>query len=115
MRREFSKAVRAAAFQRAGGRCEGCGAKLMPGRFAYDHVLPDALGGDPTLENCQVLCSGGRATCHGIKTAERDVPATAKADRIREKHLGIRRPKSALSGGRWKRRMDGTTVERTER
>lgn len=114
-RREFPKAVRAAAFLRANGYCEECGAKLLPGRFAFDHRLPDGLGGEPTLENCQVLCSGGRATCHGSKSADIDVPAIAKADRIREKHLGIRRSNTPLSGGRWKRRMDGTVVERNTR
>lgn len=118
MRREFPKAVRAAAFLRSKGHCEECGTKLLPGRFAYDHVLPDGLGGEPTLENCAVLCSGGRATCHGIKTAERDVPATAKADRIREKHLGIRKPKRPFPGSRAdtrRRRMDGEVVERNQR
>lgn len=116
-RREFPKAVRAAAFLRSKGYCEECGTRLLPGRFAYDHVLPDSLGGKPTLENCAVLCSGGRATCHGIKTADRDIPMIAKADRIREKRLGLR-PRSPFPGGKqskWKRKVSGEVVERNTR
>jgi len=86
MRREFSAKVRVAAFKRAGGSCEGCTAKLYTGKFAYDHRIPDQLGGEPTLENCQVLCSA----CHGEKTAGQDVPRIAKAKRNEAKHLGAR-------------------------
>jgi 5-methylcytosine-specific restriction protein A len=58
-RREFPPKVRLAAFQRANGHCEDCRARLAPGRFAYDHIVPDALGGEPTLDNCMVLCRDG--------------------------------------------------------
>lgn len=88
MRREFSAKVKADAFTRAAGRCEGCTARLFVGKFAYDHVIPDAMGGEPTLENCKVLC----LACHGEKTAGVDVPAIAKVKRIRQRHLGIKRP-----------------------
>lgn len=93
-RREFPKIVTLKAWERSGGHCEKCTAKLMPGRFQYDHIVPDALGGEPTLDNCQVLCSA----CHGEKTAGRDVPAVAKSNRVRAKFLGLASPKRRLSG-----------------
>ena len=70
MRREFTARVKVQAYERSGGRCEACGAALMPGRIHYDHVVPDALGGWPTIENCAVLCTA----CHGAKTTRQDVP-----------------------------------------
>lgn len=88
MRREFPTKVMVAAFERAAGKCESCGARLSPGKFAYDHVIPDALGGSPTIENCAVLCSA----CHGAKTARQDVPQIAKMKRQRAVHLGIKKP-----------------------
>jgi 5-methylcytosine-specific restriction endonuclease McrA len=82
--------VKLAAFERAGGHCEKCTARLYAGKFHYDHVLPDWLGGTPTLENCAVLC----VACHGEKTTQEDRPRIDKAKRQRAKHLGVRRPSS---------------------
>lgn len=103
MRREFSKKVKAAAFLRANGHCEECGAVLRPGKFAYDHHNPDGLTGKPTLENCRVLCT----PCHSEKTHKRDRPRIRKAQRREEKHvMGIRNP-SKFRG--W-RKMNGEIV-----
>ena len=88
-RRPFPTKVMVAAFDRAKDHCEGCGAPLRVGRFHYDHIVPDAMGGEPTLENCAVLC----LSCHGEKTTKRDVPTIAKVKRIRAKHIGATRPK----------------------
>lgn len=90
-RREFPAKVKVAAFKRADDRCDECSAPLMPGRFHYDHIIPDALGGEPTLENCAVLCR----SCHGAKTAQEDVPRIAKAKRVAAKHIGAR-PKTRM-------------------
>lgn len=87
-RKEFTKKVKLAALKRADGKCEGCGQPLQPGRFQFDHIVPDGLGGEPTLENCKVLCSGSRASCHGIKTHEEDTPRMRKADAQRDAHQG---------------------------
>lgn len=94
MRKEFSKIVKRNAFVRAAGRCEGpgCGAKLTLGKFAYDHIDPDGLMGEPTLENCQVLC----APCHLEKT-RMDVKHIAQAKRREDAHRGIR-PPSKMQG-----------------
>ncbi len=112
-RREFSAKVKVAAFQRANGHCEKCTAHLMPGRFAYDHVLPDALGGEPVLENCAVLCSA----CHGSKTASGDVPRIAKMKRQRAGHIGARTTSRPMPGSRasgLRKRMNGEVVRRDE-
>ncbi|GLK78017.1 hypothetical protein GCM10008171_32710 [Methylopila jiangsuensis] len=109
-RREFSRKVRAAAFLRAGGCCESCRAKLKVGEGEVDHVLPDQLGGEPTLDNARVLCRA----CHRAKTAE-DVRRIRKGDRQRDKHTGAWKPTSRpLPGSRAsgvRKRMNGQ-VER---
>jgi 5-methylcytosine-specific restriction enzyme A len=86
-RTEFSRKVRSAAYERANGHCEKCTAELRPGKYHYDHDLPDALGGEPTLENCRVLCTN----CHGEKTAKVDVPTIAKSNRVRDRHRGAKK------------------------
>jgi 5-methylcytosine-specific restriction enzyme A len=90
-RREFSRKVRVAAFKRADGKCEVCGVRLVPGRFRYDHIIPDALGGDPTLENCKVQCDA----CDAPKTAS-DQTRIAKAKRVEAKHIGAIVPKAKI-------------------
>jgi 5-methylcytosine-specific restriction protein A len=107
-RREFSKQVRREAHTRANGQCEGhpdgerCPVRLTRGRFHYDHDIPDALGGEPTLENCVVLC----IACHKDKTGTKDVPAIAKTKRIQDREKGIKKPRS-ITG--W-RAFDGSIV-----
>lgn len=95
MRREFSRKTKAQAFQRAGGNCEVCTARLMPGKFRYDHILPDVLGGEPTLENCKVQC----LACDAPKTAD-DIRRIRKADRQRDRHTGaLAKPSQIRSAG----------------
>lgn len=110
-RQEFSRKVMAAAFQRAGGKCETCGAHLRPGKFQYDHILPDVLGGEPALENCRVLCT----PCHAGKTAD-DVRRTRKADRQRDRHIGAmkksRRPMPGSRNSPWKRTFSNGWISR---
>lgn len=116
-RREFSKRVKLDAWHRSAGNCEICTVKIFGGNGPhYDHILPDALGGDATLENCQVLCK----TCHGGKTARDDIPRISKARRgfenrigAREKRRGFRRPdglKYDWDAGRYSRSGKETTV-----
>jgi 5-methylcytosine-specific restriction enzyme A len=110
-RREFPKSVRLAAFERANGKCEGCDGRLYPGKFHYDHDLPDGLGGEPTLDNCVVRCTA----CHGLKTAKKDVPAIAKADRVKAKSIGAKQARNPMPGSRkskWKKKIGGEVVLR---
>jgi len=111
MRREFSKQVKRDALRRAAGKCENetCGA-MFGVKFHFDHDIADGLGGEPTLENCKVLCHA----CHDEKTRKHDVPLIAKTKRIQDRHNGIRKP-SRFPGSRdskFKKRMDGTVVLR---
>jgi 5-methylcytosine-specific restriction protein A len=89
-RREFSTKVKRQAFERAKEQCEGCEAPLSKGKYHYDHDIPDALGGEPELWNCKVLC----VACHAVKTGKKDVPAIAKTKRIQDRERGIRKPRS---------------------
>ena len=83
-RREFPKQVKRARLAHANGHCEGCGQPLQPRRYEFDHDDPDWRGGEPTFENCRVLCKGpGTMRCHEIKTAG-EAPLKAKSDRIRD-------------------------------
>jgi 5-methylcytosine-specific restriction protein A len=110
MRREFSAKTKVAAYERSQGRCEACALPLQTGRFHYDHVIPDGLGGEPVLENCMVLCTA----CHGAKTAGADVPRIAKMKRQKAKHLGAKTTARPMPGSRasgMRKRMSGK-VER---
>lgn len=81
--REFTGKVRKSALARSNYRCEWvddtgrCEIALVAGGVEYDHVLPMALGGESTLENCQALCS----IHHKLKTSVGDIPRIRKADR----------------------------------
>ena len=105
--------VKLRTFERFGGRCASCGIKLGGSvGVEYDHVLALVLGGENAEDNLQPLCR----PCHSTKTAG-DVKAKAKSARIRERHLGIKKPSrfpgsrnspwKAKIGGGWERR-DGT-------
>jgi len=112
MRREFSAKVKAEAHLRAKGCCELCrsGVKLMVGDIHYDHRIPDGLGGEPVLQNCQLLCRSH----HDHKTRSADVPAIAKSKRIRRREQGIK-PRSQFACSRqspWRKKVNGEVVRR---
>jgi 5-methylcytosine-specific restriction protein A len=110
MRKEFSTKTKALAFQRANGRCEECGFRLTPGKFHYDHAIPDGLTGGNDLDNCRCICVG----CHSRKTPV-DVSRIAKAKRVQARHIGARQSRNPLPGGRrspWRKKLDGTVVRR---
>ena len=95
MRREFPSKVKLAAWDRCkiNGKphCERCGC-LIVGSGRYDHKIPDGLGGEPTLENCQCLCT----KCHDVKTHTEDRPIMAKADRQKKSAAGVKRSKRKI-------------------
>lgn len=95
-RAEFSKAVRAAAFLRSGGRCEcGCRLKIV-GTPEYDHIVPAAIGGTADLDNCRVL----DPKCHRRKTSTKDVPEISRSVRLAEKRMGVRSKGRGFRGSR---------------
>lgn len=91
-RQEFSTKIRDQAALRAGDKCQICGMPFAGKRKHFDHILPCALDGQPTLANCSVVCE----PCHKAKTGQEDVPRIRKADRQRRAHLGARRPKALI-------------------
>jgi 5-methylcytosine-specific restriction enzyme A len=105
-RSEFPAKVKREAWDRCKGLCDGCTAKLFPGRYQFDHDRADGLGGEPTIENCKVLCT----SCHDVKTHKHDRPIMQKADNIKAKHLGIKRPsgfrKPPPGYNAWTRRIE---------
>ena len=92
-RREFPRAVKVAVIKRATRDgvtyCEGCGA--LARRWQIDHIRPDGLLGEPTLENAQLLGE----CCYVPKNAD-DTKTIAKAKRREAKHLGIFRKRPAI-------------------
>lgn len=138
-RREFSTAVRKAAWERADGRCEGfvaiteeettrrwplpynapvgslrrCNAPIDLGGFHYDHIDPDYFGANDraNLSNVQVLCT----QCHKDKT-KKDIKDIAKSKRIVAKRIKAKKPRgrpimgSKRSG--WRIRMSGRVERR---
>src|SRR4051812_10799082 len=104
-RREFSRKIMAAAALRARGDFEIWPCRLGGGGVYYDHRVPDALGGEAPLDNCQVLCR----SCHGSKTTKRDIPTISKSKRNFNKAHGIKKPRSLRS---W-RRFSGEIVYAT--
>lgn len=112
-RREFPVAVRKAAYVRSGGICEECHQPFQPDqRPEFDHIIEDALGGQPTIENVACICRA----CHKAKSIAR-APFLAKAARLERKQRGITAPKRKLAGGRdsnWKIKVGGGAVRRDE-
>jgi hypothetical protein len=120
--RIFSKPIKRAVLERSGGRCEAtgdlyglpnglrCESNLGYG-VEFDHIDLWANSRNSDLDNCLAVCP----RCHRFKTSKHDTPKAAKTVRQRDKHAGIRGAGAVLPGSRksrWKRRMDGTVVER---
>ena len=110
-RRNFTRTTKLAAWKRSDGRCGWCGRKIFPGDGPeYDHIIADEHGGDNSLTNCQVLC----INCHKPKTRA-DMKVTVRGRKARARHAGADKPSRPMPGSRdskWKKRVDGTVVER---
>lgn len=111
-RHEFAAKIKVQAYERCKGHCEKCTAHLFAGKFQYDHVIADAMGGEATLKNCEVLCSA----CHSNKTTTEDVPRIAKAKRVERNHIGADTKSRAVIPGskksKFKKKLNGETVLR---
>ncbi len=95
--------------ERQRDRCGICTRKFDSRlRPEFDHEVPLALGGEHRERNIRALCG----ECHRPKTKE-DANAIGRARRIKQKTLGIKKPKQK-SLGRWKRKVNGTVVLRDE-
>lgn len=110
MRFEFTRKQRLEIWVRANGNCEKCEARLKTGEGEYDHITAQGYGGENTVENGQLLCR----PCHSAKTGV-DKGITEKVKRIRDKHLGVMKPKSFFGGGKnakFKKKINGLVVLR---
>ena len=112
-RQEFPRSVKRVAWELCKGCCAHCGNPIRPGSGPiYDHRVPDAVGGDPVIGNCQVLCR----ICNSLKTFVDDIPQIAKTLRILRKIAKADRPKSRPMAGSkasgWKKHMDGSVSRR---
>lgn len=88
----------------AGGCCQGelCGRRILTGeRWCVDHIIPLCEGGEHRESNLQILAD----CCHKGKSAA-EMTRKARSDRMRLRHLGIKRPRKIT---RW-RRFDGSPV-----
>lgn len=87
MRREFSKATKVAVIKRSTVDgvvyCESC--KAQAKRWQIDHVNPDGMGGEPTIENAELICE----PCYSIKNPK-DTRDIARAKRREARDLGVR-------------------------
>lgn len=115
-RREFSQKVRKLAFARCclNGtlpgipQCENCGVVLRAGHIEYEHLDPDGLGGEPTLENCGAWCD----VCADRKTHQDDNPRMRKADRVTRKTYGLEPAKRKIRSRGFAKRPPQLTASR---
>jgi 5-methylcytosine-specific restriction enzyme A len=105
--------VRARVFDKYDGRCYLSGRKIMVGdKWEAEHILALSLGGEHRESNLAPALVGA----HKIKTKS-DRRIKAKNDRVRKRHIGIRKPsKFACSrNSKWKKKIDGSVVLREAR
>ena len=110
-RKALSRLARVRIFDRNSGICYLCWLKIDPtkGRWICEHVKPLWLGGADDESNIFPV----HQKCAIEKTIS-EAPIKAKTDRIRAKHLGIKK-RSAFAcsrDGAFKKKMDGTVVRR---
>jgi 5-methylcytosine-specific restriction protein A len=79
-RKEFTVRVKRQVVLRSLGICERsrwkAGEECTKPAKAFDHIVADGLGGEPTVDNCAHLCQ----VCHDEKTHSEDNPRMRKAD-----------------------------------
>jgi len=103
--------VRLRTLEKDSGRCQLCLRPIYPGdKWECDHVVALVNGGENRESNLAALCSW----CHDKKT-KLDVAKKALAYASKKRHLGLKKSRNPMPGSRaskWKRKMDGTVVER---
>ena len=95
--------------QKADDACLKCARNIRPPlRAEFDHIIPLILGGEHRETNLQLLCH----ECHGAKT-KLDVKVKAKVARIRQRNLGIKKPKRGFyDSTKFKMKIGGGLVDR---
>lgn len=113
-RRRLSSLQRTRIFDAVSGQCCICGVRINAERgekFIVEHVIPLWLGGADDETNMRPA----HEKCAIAKTVA-EAPVKAKSDRIRAKHLGIkkhvRNPLPCGRGSPWRKKMNGTVERR---
>ena len=94
-RKPLTRKQRIELFEQHGGICHICETKIHASRgeaWEVEHVEALEISGRDDWENLRPA----HVKCHKVKTAE-DVKVIAKCNRRKARHLGIAKPKSALS------------------
>lgn len=103
--------VRLRVFDHYDGRCYLTGRKIYPGDVWHlEHIVALANGG----KNIESNLAPALVEPHKEKTRE-DRKLQAKSDRIRKKHLGIKKKGRGFACGKdtpWKKKIDGSVVRR---
>jgi 5-methylcytosine-specific restriction endonuclease McrA len=103
--------VRLRVFERFDGICQITRRKIRAGdAWAIDHIVPLADGGS----HCETNLVPVLEIAHRQKTGQENTER-AKVRAVKSKHFNIRSEKAPMPGSRkskWKRTMDGRTVER---
>jgi 5-methylcytosine-specific restriction endonuclease McrA len=107
--------MRLKVWENHGGICALCKGKIdgVHQRWIVEHMRALELGGEDTEANMAPV----HEACAIAKTSgpQGDHARAAKAKRVKSKHLGIKKSKNPLpgsKGSKWKRKMDGSVVER---
>lgn len=63
--RTFDPHIKKAVYEQQGGVCKYCGNAYKIGDMHADHIMPWSLGGQTTIDNCQILCKDCNARKSG--------------------------------------------------
>ena len=116
-RKNMTPRLRLKVWEAHKGMCAICGGKIdgVRERWILEHMRPLALGGADDESNMAPVHEG----CALAKTFGKsgDIAKAAKAKRVKTKHLGIKKSKNPLPGGKgskWKKKIDGSLVRRNQ-
>lgn len=114
-RKHMTPRMRLKIWENHKGMCALCGGKIdgVRQRWIVEHMRALELGGEDSESNMAPV----HEACAIAKTVGKngDHARAAKAKRVKTKHLGIKKSKNPLpgsKGSKWKRKMDGSVVER---
>lgn len=110
-RKPLTRKQLAELFLRQDGRCGNCNQRLETkgGKpvCVDEHLNPLWRGGSNALDNRELWC----VPCTKPKTAQ-EARERTKGYRVRDKHIGIMKPKKGGFSQRLKRKMNGDVVDR---